>query len=213
MLYGLSQTSAIEAGIITSTMPACTAVLSIFLLKEKLKKNIMIGILLAVLGTVIMNASSLFTRVDNFSPSLIGNMLVLGAVICESLFIIFGKSLSERVSALTISTTVSCFGAILFLPFAVAESRYFAFEEVLMIEWGLVLYFGIVVTVIAFILMQQGIAKVSATSASILTSFLPVSSIVLSSILLGEEIFFIQCLSFSFILGALYFLSNNSISK
>jgi len=64
--------------------------------------------------------------------------------------------------------------------------------------------------VLAFILMQQGLARISATSAGILTSFLPISSIVLSSLFLGEKISFLQCGGFVFILGALYLLSKPS---
>jgi len=209
MLNGLSLTSAIEAGIITSTLPACTAALSVFLLKEHFTRNIGLGILMAVFGTVLINVTSIST-ID--LPSLAGNLLILGAICCESLFIILGKSHSKRVSALTVATLVSCFGAVLFFPFAIAESRSFAFKEVTFAEWGLVVYFGIIVTVLAFILMQQGLARISATSAGILTSFLPLSSIVfvLSSLFLGEKISFLQCGGFVFILGALYLLSKPS---
>ena len=209
MLNGLSLTSAIEAGIITSTLPACTAALSVFLLKEHFTRNIGLGILMAVFGTVLINVTSIST-ID--LPSLAGYLLILGAICCESLFIILGKSLSLRVSALTVATMVSCFGVVLFFPFAIAESRSFAFKEVTFSEWGLVVYFGIIVTVLAFILMQQGLARISATSAGILTSFLPLSSIVfvLSSLFLGEKISFLQCGGFVFILGALYLLSKPS---
>ena len=207
MLNGLSLTSAIEAGIITSTLPACTAALSVFLLKEHFTRNIGLGILMAVFGTVLINVTSIST-ID--LPSLACNLLILGAICCESLFIILGKSLSLRVSALTVATMVSCFGVVLFFPFAIAESRSFAFKEVTFAEWGLVVYFGIIVTVLAFILMQQGLARISATSAGILTSFLPISSIVLSSLFLGEKISFFQCGGFVFILGALYLLSKPS---
>lgn len=110
-----------------------------------------------------------------------------------------------------VSTMVSGFGAILFLPFALAESRHFAFEEVSLAEWGLVLYFGIVIMVIAFILMQQGVAKVSATMAGICTSFLPISSIVSSSVFLGEEITLMHFVGFAFILGALYYLPRQPV--
>jgi len=209
MLNGLSLTSAIEAGIITSTLPACTAALSVFLLKEHFTRNIGLGILMAVFGTVLINVTSIST-ID--LPSLAGYLLILGAICCESLFIILGKSHSKRVSALTVATLVSCFGAVLFFPFAIAEGRSFAFKEVTFAEWGLVVYFGIIVTVLAFILMQQGLARISATSAGILTSFLPLSSIVfvLSSLFLGEKISFLQCGGFVFILGALYLLSKPS---
>ena len=110
-------------------------------------------------------------------------------------------------SALTVSTMVSLFGVILFFPFAVAESSYFEFKEISVAEWGLVLYFGIVVTVIAFLLMQQGLAVISASWASVLTSLLPISSMILSSILLDEKITNLQVWGFFLIIAAIYLLS------
>ena len=200
MLYGLTKTTAIEGGLITSTVPAFTVVLSCLILKEKLTTNLVIGILFAVLGTMIINGYEFLSSIDSGSSSLFGNLLIFGAVISEALFIIFGKFVTQRVSPLAISTVVSFFGVILFLPFALFEGSQFEFEEVTITEWGLVLYFGLVVTVIAFILMHQGVSKVSASTTGILTSFLPLSSIFLSVVFLGEEISFLHFIGFGFIL-------------
>lgn len=206
MLYGLTKTTAIEGGIITSTIPAVTGVLSFFILKEKLTANVMIGILLAVLGMVIINVYGVLSNIGNSSSSLFGNFLIFGAVISEALFIIFGKFVSQRVSPLAITTIISFFGAILFLPFSLYEGRQFKFEEVSIVEWGLVLYFGLVVTVIAFILMHQGVSKVSASRTGVLTSFIPLSSVFFSMFILGEEIFFLHNIGFAFVLIAIFFL-------
>jgi drug/metabolite transporter (DMT)-like permease len=213
MLYGLTRTTATEAGLITSTIPACTGLLSFFFLKEKLTKNIIIGICLATIGTITINAPGIFGTSHTYYLSVVGNLLVFGAVICEALFIIFGKFVSQRVSALAIATIVSCFGAILFLPFALYESSRFAYEKVSIAEWGLIMYFGIVVTVIAFILMHLGIAKVSANMAGILTGFLPISSIALASLVLGEAISYVQLVGCALILVALYFLTRQPALK
>ncbi|WP_337980252.1 DMT family transporter [Lysinibacillus sp. JNUCC-52] len=213
MLFGLTQTTATEAGLITSTVPACTGLLSFFLLKEKLTKNIVLGICIAMMGITTIHAPGMFGISNTPHISVVGNLLVFGAIMCESLFIIVGKFISRRVSALAISTIVSCFGTILFLPFALYESRQFAYEKVSFAEWGIILYFGIVVTVIAFILMHLGIAKVSASMAGILTGFLPISSIALSSLLLGEAITSVQLIGCVLVLVAIFYLSRQPATK
>jgi len=212
MLYGLTRTTATEAGLITSLVPACTGVLSFFLLREKLTKNAVIGICIAMMGVMTINASGLLDISETTFLSMAGNLLVFSAIICESLFIIFGKFISQRVSALAISTIVSCFGTVLFLPFALYESRQFRYEKVTLAEWGLILYLGIVVTVIAFILMHIGIVKVSAHMAGILTGFMPISSISLSSLLLGEDISSVQLVGCALFIVALYYFSRQTAS-
>ncbi|MED0673622.1 DMT family transporter [Aneurinibacillus aneurinilyticus] len=207
MLYGLTITTAIEGGIITSTIPAVTGCLAFLFLREKLTKSVITGILLAVLGTLTINFSDSFTTVGRGSSPLLGNLLIFGAVISEALFIIFGKFIVQRVSPLAISTIVSIFGTILFLPFSLYEGNRFNFGEVSIAEWGLVFYFGIVVTVIAFILMYQGVSKVSASTAGVLTGVLPMSSVILSVVILGEKVSFIHLIGIGFTLTAIYLIA------
>lgn len=207
MLYGLKLTTAIEGGMITSTTPAVVGGLAFLLLKEKLTKNIGVGILLAVLGTLAINLSGSFTAVESGSAPVLGNLLIFGAVMGEALFIILGKFVAQRVSPLTISTVVSVFGVVLFLPFSIYQASQFHFKRVSMAEWGLIFYFGIVVTVIAFILMYQGISKVPASTAGVLTGVLPISSAILSVIILGEDISIFHLIGGGFILLAIYLTS------
>ncbi len=158
MLYGLQYTTALESGIITSTLPAAVAGIAFFILREKPTRSKAIGIFLAVIGTLVINITGTFSHVERGEAPLIGNMLIMGAVIGEALFIILGKSISIRVTPLTISTIVSVCGVIFFLPPAVYEAATVLLTNVSIFDWGIILYFGAVVTVIAFVLMYQGIA-------------------------------------------------------
>ncbi|MGG2091794.1 DMT family transporter [Bacillus sp. S13(2024)] len=207
MLYGLKLTTAIEGGIITSIIPAVTGGIAFLLLKEKLTKNIGIGIMLAILGTLAINVFGSSSNVARGSSHVLGNLLIFGAVIGEALFIILGKLVAQQVSSLAISTIVSAFGAVLFLPFSLYEGSRFHFEKVSISEWGLIFYFGIVVTVIAFILMYQGVSKVPASKAGVLTGVLPISSIILSILILGEEISLFHFVGIGLILMAIHLIS------
>lgn len=210
MLYGLKYTSAITAGVITSTLPAVIGILSFIFLNERLTKKKSIGIFLAVLGVLSINV---FSSDSGQMSSLIGSLLVFGAVLGEALFIIFGKLLSNRLSPLTISTMMSVFGFIMFLPFAIYEAKEFSFSNISVGGWMNILYFGIVVTVIAFLLMYQGLKTASASSAGILTSVLPVSSLILSVLILKEELMYTHFLGMLLVIVAIVLISIESIDK
>ncbi len=207
MLYGLELTTAIDAGIITSILPAVIGALALLFLKEKLTKRVGIGIFLAVVGVMVINGSGDFSIITHDSYSMVGNLLILGAVICEALFIILGKFVSQRVSPLALSTFVSVLGAILFLPFSLYEGYHFKFDEVTFGEWGLILYSGIVVTVIAFIMMYQGVSKVPASKVGVLTGVLPISSIILSVVILGEVLSFYHIIGTILVLVAIFIMA------
>ncbi|MFC0562552.1 DMT family transporter [Halalkalibacter alkalisediminis] len=210
MLYGLKYTTAMEGGIITSTLPAVVAVIAFIMLKEKLTRFTIIGILLAVGGTLAINISGAFSDIERGAAPILGNLLIIGAVIGEALFIIFGKSISKRVSPLAISTMVSVFGVILFLPLAVYEATSFPLTEVSLKDWGLIFYFGVVVTVLAFVLMYQGIEKVPASTAGVLTGVLPISAVLLSSLILKESLSSFHVIGMVLVLAAIYLISVDS---
>lgn len=55
LLYGVQYTTGTESGILTSTTPMVIGILSFFLLREKIEKKTLIGILLAVCGVMAIN--------------------------------------------------------------------------------------------------------------------------------------------------------------
>lgn len=207
MLNGLKYTTAIEAGIITSTLPAVVALIALVLLKERLTKRKVLGIIFAVLGVLMIN----FIGGElGDVHSLLGNLLIFGAVLGEALFITLGKLVSNRLSPLTISTMMSIFGLIMFFPFSIKEAKSFDFSSIGLGDWINILYFGMVVTVLAFLLMYQGLAKVSANSAGVLTSVLPLSSVILSFLILKEALLFTHLSGIVFVLIAIFIISKDS---
>ncbi|MFC0468995.1 DMT family transporter [Halalkalibacter kiskunsagensis] len=207
MLYGLKLTTAMEAGIITSTLPAIVALLAFFIIKEKLTRNKVIGILIAILGILILNIAGVLTEMRVGPLEILGNLLILGAVMGEALFIILGKSVSKKVSPLAISTAVSVIGVLLFLPMAIYEFTTSNYSFGSVNDWILISYFGIVVTVLAFLLMYQGIEKLPATTVGVLTSVLPISTVILSYFFLKESFLYYHFIGICLIFIAIYLTS------
>ncbi|WP_078555184.1 DMT family transporter [Bacillus alkalicellulosilyticus] len=205
MLYGLTYTSAVEAGIITSTLPAMVAILAIIMLREKLTTFQSSGVILAVTGVFVLH---LFGSIQGDEvSSIVGNVLIVGAVLGEALFIILGKSLSSRLSPLAISTSVSLIGGILFMPLAIYEIQKTQYDFTSSTDWALILYFAVIVTVLAFLLMYEGLAKLPASAVGVLTSVLPLSTVLLSVLLLKEPFLLHHLFGLAIILVAIYFIS------
>ena len=58
MLNGVQRTSAVAAGVITSTIPAVVALFSWLILKERPNGRALISIALAIVGVVVINSRS-----------------------------------------------------------------------------------------------------------------------------------------------------------
>ena len=119
--------------------------------------------------------------------TLMGNLLIAAAVIGEAMFTLMAKLLSPHISALAISAFVSLFGFLFFLPFALIEAVSFDFSGPGLLDWSYVLYYALIVTVLAFYLWYNGVTKVPASVSGIFTSVLPVSAVVLSGVILKEQ--------------------------
>ena len=183
MLYGVSHTSAISAGIITSTTPACIALIAFFFLKEKLSRTALISVLLAVLGISLITFRQDGT---GFSGSALGNVFVVVAVISEALFTIFAKPLSDKLQPIQMASAVNLIGFIIFIPFSI--------QQILSVNvriepgtWLLIIYYALTASVISFILWYRGVAKVPANVAGLFTVFMPVSAAITSIVFLKES--------------------------
>jgi drug/metabolite transporter (DMT)-like permease len=209
MLYGVQLTSATSAGIITSTVPACIGLLSVIFLGERLSSKRMLAISLAVLGIVVLNVHGQSGNLE--SGSLIGNMLILAAVISEALFTITAKHLSVQLTPLKMATGVNAFGFLLFAPLALRQAIAFDFAAVPALIWILVVYYSLTASIFSFVLWYRGIAKVPASQAGLFTGFMPISAVFVASIFLREQLIGAHIIGMMAVLGAII-IGTKSIS-
>lgn len=204
LFFGLKSTSAIESGLITSASPSMVAVLAYLILKERLYVNRVIGIILVVTGILIVNIHNSSILQLNNTDSFQGNTLVFLAIICEALFSVLSKKNSTPISPIYRTTIITIFSAFCFLPFSIYDIYNFNFSYLNNTAYFSVLYYGIFVSVISYILWFQGISKVSANNAAVFTGIMPISSILLSSIILNESVLPVHIISFIFIISGIY---------
>jgi drug/metabolite transporter (DMT)-like permease len=187
LLYGLALTSAAEGGIVTSTTPAVAAALSVVALRERWSRARTVGVILVVLGIVVINIAGGGLGARGSWP-LLGNVLVFGAVVGEAVFVVCSRVASQRLSPVVVATAISALGFVMFLPAALLELRAFPLSRLTSADWLLVGYYGVIVTVVAFLFWASGVARVPASAASVFTGVLPVSALALSHFTLGETV-------------------------
>lgn len=209
LLYGLKFTSAVAGGIIASTTPALIGLISVLFLKERLTLNVGTGIAFSLIGILIINLLESSTNTTSGSAPLLGNLLILGAVIGEALFVIFPKVLSNRVSALGTATWVNVLGLVMFMPFALYEAGDFDFAAVSLTAWLPIFYNGILLTVIAFLLWFQGVVKVPASTAAVFTSLMPLSALLFSYFVLNEPLAWVHGVGVLCVLLGIGFIAQN----
>jgi drug/metabolite transporter (DMT)-like permease len=186
MLYGVLLSSATAAGIIMSLIPAAVAVLSWLFLKERPGPRVLLALALAVAAILFVNLAK-FESGGNAHASVLGNALLLGAVICEAIYVVIGKKLTENVSAKRVSALINLVGLVLILPLGLWQAVGFAFGTVATGTWLLLIFYALAASQWAVWLWMTGLKTVPASQAGVFTVALPIAATLIGIVLLGER--------------------------
>ena len=206
MLYGVSLTSAVSAGVILALIPAAVAVMSWLFLKERVGPRVWAGVALAVLGI------ALFMLTKNERPAPVvqdpdayfglsggfwGTLLLFGAVLCEAAYAVIGKRLSASMGPKRIASMINLWGFVLMTPFGLYLALDFNVTAVPAGTWGLLVFYALAASVWSVWLWMTGLKTVPAAQAGVFTVLLPISAALTGIFLLGESISGLQALAFA----------------
>jgi len=186
MLAGVYRSSALAAGVIMAAIPAVVAVLSWVLLGERPGGRVMLGIACAIAGIALV-AFARDAEGELASGSLLGALLLLGAVFCEALYVVRGKKLSARVGPKRISALINLWGLALVTPLALWQLPGFAWNFIPRQSYVLLVAYAISASVLTVWLWMTGLKHVPASSAGVFTVFLPISAAAVGVAFLGEQ--------------------------
>lgn len=186
LFYGVPLTSAASAGILTSTVPAVTALLAWLVLRERPGLRGILGVVLTVLGVLVLTLPG---SVSGAGPHPFwGSALVLGAVFGEALWNVLSKLSGARLSPLAATTLVTTLALGLFFPLGLVQALTFDFSLLTWQSGAAVLYYALGATVLAYVLWFAGVRFVEASTAAVYTGWLPVSAVTLSALVLREPL-------------------------
>lgn len=116
---GLSFTSPISAAVIMVTTPIIVLILSTIIMKEKMIKRKIFGILLGLFGTgfLILYGKS----IGNAANAPLGNLLVFINAVSYAFYLIIVKKLMDKYNAFTFVKWIYTFGLLMVLPFGWSE--------------------------------------------------------------------------------------------
>jgi drug/metabolite transporter (DMT)-like permease len=112
---GLSITSPISGAVIMVSTPMIVLVLSAIIMKERMHKRKVFGIILGLIGTAFLILYG--KSIGSATNAGLGNFLVLISAISYAFYLIIVKKLMNKYSAFTFVKWIYLFGFIMVLPF------------------------------------------------------------------------------------------------
>ncbi|MEO8562175.1 MAG: DMT family transporter [bacterium] len=194
MLFGISRSSALAAGVIMAAIPGVVAIMSFLLLRERIAPRVLMGIACAVAGIALVSLTNAERTSSAGTPT--GTLLLLGAVVCEASYVVIGKQLTGNVSAKRISAIVNLWGLVLVTPFGLWQALHFDFAVVRPAMWGLLTFYAVAASMATVWLWMTGLRHVPASSAGVFSVFLPISAAAVGVLLLGEHFSAVQAVAY-----------------
>lgn len=184
--------SYMSSGIFTvflATLPIFTAVLAhLFLKSEKIHRNLLVGLIIALAGVVILIATR-SNGLVNEGFNIKGPVFALIGVLSASVGVIYTKSHLNKEDVFVISATQTL-AAFIFIAAVVFIFKKFQVGQVSPMGWFAIFYNGMVGSFIAFWLTFTLIKKYGATASALPNYIMPVVSTLIGSVFLGELITF-----------------------
>jgi len=113
---GLSFTSPISASVIMVTTPIIVLVLSAIIMKERMQKRKVFGIILGLVGTAFLILYG--KSIGSATNASLGNFLVFVNAVSYGFYLIIVKKLMDKYNAFTFVKWIYLFGFIMVLPFS-----------------------------------------------------------------------------------------------
>ncbi len=203
-LYGQSLTGAGHASLLFATTPIWIFMMAMIHLKEKLILRRVIGIIVAVIGVGIIMFGG---AVKIGKEYLIGDLIVLLAVLAWAYYTILGKSLVQKYGAMRVTAYALSFGTILYVPFGLYASAQVDYSRVTAGAWLSVLYMAIGISVAAYVLWYWVLKHIEASRMAVFHNIQPVIASVMAYFWLGEP------LGAAFVIGGLIVLAGVIVAE
>ena len=182
---GLSLTTAIDAVLITATIPAFTLVVSVLLGYDRISWRRSLGIILAA-GGVIYLVDPL--RADLSARTTVGNLLIVANSLGYAFYMVLSKDLFKRYGALNVITWVFLISSIVTVPIGLFGWSGDHLNTLSAAVWLRIAYIIVVPTVGAYYLNAWALTRVSPSTVATYIYLQPLIAFGLAPLFLGERL-------------------------
>jgi drug/metabolite transporter (DMT)-like permease len=176
--YGVAWTQASHVSVLIATIPIGVYLIAFARRMERVTWRRTLGILLAFAGVAFLIDSSH----GEAGASLVGDVFVLGAVLCAAVQTVLLKSALRRVTPLQLTFYQALLSLVVFGPLAALDGFSWV-GQLSPLDWGYMLFLAIFCSGVAFLAMNYALVHLSATSVAVSVNLVPVVTLLAEALL------------------------------
>jgi drug/metabolite transporter (DMT)-like permease len=208
----LHHTTVVNAALVNALLPVVTFLFAYLFLKQRLARRQLWGVLISIAGAVLIICQGDLDRLLRFAPNS-GDVLVFAGMSCWALYTVLVRWRPAGLQPLALLGVTMAFGTIFHLPPVIWEySRQGGFSPGAG-ALAAIAYFAIFPSILAYILWNRSIVLLGPAKTAIFMHLLPVFSIVLAILFLGETLRLHHLAGFAAILSGVLLVTNPGKSR
>ena len=179
-LFAITQTTAIDASIMSTLSPIMTLIISAIVIKERITWSGIIGIALSLVGVLILIFNCVSIRSGADSTSIWGILGMVCNTLCFASYVGIFKPLIQKYSVVTFMKWMFLFSSLMALPFAFSAFGASNLSAVPMNVMWQVIYVVVGATFIAYFLIPIGQKRLRPVVVCMYTYVQPVIAMVIA---------------------------------
>lgn len=183
---GLLYSTAANCVVLSLIGPPVTALLASLILKEKMGRYGWLGLIVSAIGVLVIVSSGSWSTLKSLSFNW-GDILLIGSFLSWSGYSIVGRKIMAQLSAMTTTLWASALGTLMIVPLLLLEG-FDGRIPLSPMNWGAMFYMAFGSGLVAFTLWNVSVSRIGPSRASVFINLLPVTGIIFSYLILGEEI-------------------------
>jgi drug/metabolite transporter (DMT)-like permease len=203
---GLSLTSPISASVIMVTTPMIVLVLSAIIMKERMRKRMVIGIILGLIGT---GSLILYGRsIGSATNASLGNILVFVNAVSYGFYLIIVKKLMDKYNAFTFVKWIYLFGFLMVLPFGWSQFEATDWTAVPTLIYWKIVFVVVISTFITYLLNLLTMKELKPTTVAVFIYLQPFFATVFAIGLGKDELSPVKIISALLIFVGVYMVTS-----
>lgn len=187
-LTGMARTTPGHGALLYALTPIFVFLLARWRLGERASRAKVAGIALAFAGVVVVLLGRGALGAPEAASGLVGDLLILLAVVAWAVFAVGGKVYAERYGVRVMTGVAITIGTAAYLPFGLAVSDAGAFARLSPGGWGAVLYLVVLTSIVAYLVYYEAMKRADASRVAIYSNLQPVFTALLAWALHGEAV-------------------------
>ena len=208
---GLSFTSPISASVIMVTTPIIVLILSAIIMKERMLKRKVFGIILGLIGTAFLILYG--KSIGNATNASLGNLLVFINAVSYGFYLIIVKKLMDKYNAFTFVKWIYTFGFIMVLPFGWSEFQAIDFLHLptdIIWKIGFVIVFS---TFFTYLLNLLSMRELKPTTVAVFIYLQPVFATIFAISLGKDELTWVKIIAAILIFVGVYLVTQKKTNN